>query len=73
MVSVYKLALSDGYRIIFIATSLGVFFCLLSLLSAVVLGLFDRRASKIMNRAEAKTGMSLLLLCYLIGHFLFIR
>ena len=49
-----------------------VFFCLLSLLSAVVLGWFDRRASKIMNRAEAKTGMSLLLLCDLIGHFLFV-
>ena len=40
----------------------GVFFCLLSLLSAVVLGLFDRRASRIMKRADAKTGMLLLLL-----------
>ena len=35
----------------------GVFFCVLSLLAAVVLGLFDRRAAKILRRDEAKTGM----------------
>lgn len=35
---------------------IGVFFCLLSLLSAVALGWYDRRASKILNRADAKTG-----------------
>ncbi|XP_065887478.1 major facilitator superfamily domain-containing protein 1-like [Dysidea avara] len=35
---------------------IGVFFCVLSLLAAVVLGLFDRRAAKILRRDEAKTG-----------------
>lgn len=35
---------------------IGVFFCLLSLLAAVVLGLFDRRASRILHRADTKTG-----------------
>lgn len=48
----------------------GVFFCLLSLLSAIVLGLFDRRASRILHRADTKTGMELFLLSNLIGLFL---
>ena len=39
----------------------GVFFCLLSLLAGVVLGLFDRRASRILHRADAKTGLLLIL------------
>lgn len=50
---------------VYVYCVLGVFFCLLSLLAAVVLGLFDRRASKILHRADAKTGMLLLLLLLL--------
>ena len=34
---------------------------MLSLIAAIALGLFDRRASKILKRADAKTGMVVLI------------
>ena len=37
-------------------THTGAAYCIVSLLAAVVLGLFDRRADQIVNRGKATTG-----------------
>ena len=44
------------YPVVFFADRAGFGFCILSLLCAVLLGLFDRRAERILKRKENGTG-----------------